>query len=88
MTCNQIWYCRYLSPGIYYLLVDHQDHPTYSDFWYFTCIDPNHLGKFCCFCSRSVGKILSLVIFVTFVVEIPFHKITKINIFYDMGLHG
>ena len=57
-----------------------QDYPTYSVFWYFTSIDPNRLRYFCCFCFKSVGKILSLVNFVTFVVEIPFYIITKIYI--------
>ena len=34
----------------------------------YASIDPNGLRYFCCFCSRSVGKILWLVNFVTFFV--------------------
>ena len=56
--------------------------PYLSVLWYFTSFDPNLLRYFCCFCFKSVGKILSLVNFVTFVVEIPFYIMTKIYILW------
>ena len=74
---NQIWYCRYLSPGIYYLLEeeeeeeDDQDYPIYNVFWYFISTDPNRLRYFCCFGSRSEGKILTLVKNLSFPIQKP-----------------